>query len=59
MTSQEQPVRKAVVRALIKAHESRNPILRVSQVEARMKPTDAERAEAQEALASLGPKTSH
>ena len=46
----QQPVRKHVVRALINAHNGRYPIVAVAQVEASMKPTEVERAAAQDAI---------
>jgi formaldehyde-activating enzyme involved in methanogenesis len=53
--SNEQPVRKSVVRALINAHNGKYPIVAVAQVEVSMKPTEAERAAAQEAIARPRP----
>jgi hypothetical protein len=53
--SSEQQVRKDVVRALIKAHNGKYPIIAVAQVEGTLKPTEAERAAAQEAIAPPRP----
>lgn len=51
----EEPVRKDVVRALINAHQGKYPIISVAQVERTLKPTEAERAAAQEAIARPRP----
>jgi hypothetical protein len=51
----QQAVRKDVVRALVNAHRGRYPIVAVAQVERVLKPTDAEREAAQEAITGSRP----